>query len=55
MVWLLSCITAGGASLTDVFFFFMHDPGAAFVNKVLNPHSLNRFIYFFSDPPHLIR
>ncbi|KAL5478057.1 hypothetical protein EMCRGX_G024933 [Ephydatia muelleri] len=26
--------------------------GAAFVNEVLNPHSLNRYI---SDPPHLIK
>ena len=33
-------------------FFLMHDPGAAFVNEVLNPHSLNRYI---SDPPHLIK
>ena len=50
----LLCITADGAS-SNRRFFLMHDPGAAFVNKVLNPHSLDRYIYFFSDPPHLIK
>ena len=34
---------------------FRHDPGEKIVHKVFNPYTGDgRYIFFFSDPPHLI-
>ena len=47
-------ITADGAS-SNRRFFKLHDPTAKFLHKTLNPHDPDRYIFFFSDPPHLIK
>lgn len=51
-------ITADGAS-TNRLFFKMHNPNAAadeITYKVYNPHAPDgRFLYFFSDAPHLMK
>lgn len=51
-------ITADGAS-TNRLFFKLHSPSSApkeVTYKVYNPHSRDgHYIYFFSDPPHLIK
>ena len=51
-------ITADGAS-TNRLFFKIHNPNAtrdAITYKVYNPHAPDgRFLYFFSDAPHLIK
>jgi len=51
-------VTADGAS-TNRLFFKLHSPSSAskeVTYKVYNPHSQEgRYIYFFSDPPHLIK
>lgn len=37
-------------------FFSMHGPRTEFLHKVENPFSSDgRFLFFFSDPPHLIK
>ena len=52
------CITADGASSNRKFFRMHHakkDPGTYFY-KARNPYSSdNRWVYFVSDPPHLIK
>ncbi|KAL5497084.1 hypothetical protein EMCRGX_G013484 [Ephydatia muelleri] len=47
-------ITADGAS-SNRRFFKLHDPTAKFLHKTLNTHDPDRYIFFFSDPPHLIK
>ena len=51
-------LTADGAS-TNRLFFRLHNPDSArneITYKVVNPHSSDgRSLFFFSDPPHLIK
>ena len=51
-------LTADGAS-SNRLFFKLHNPNAGphdITYKVYNPYSPDgRFLYFFSDPPHLIK
>lgn len=48
-------MTADGAS-TNRRFFKIHSLGRNLMHKVVNPYAPEkRFIYFVSDPPHLIK
>ncbi|KAL5515328.1 hypothetical protein EMCRGX_G000480 [Ephydatia muelleri] len=47
-------ITADGAT-NNRRFFKLHDPSSPLVHKTENPFDPDRFVYFFSDPPHLIK
>ena len=47
-------ITADGAT-NNRRFFKLHDPSSPLVHKTKNPFDPDRFVYFFSDPPHLTK
>lgn len=47
-------LTCDGAS-TNRRLFKLHQAGKELVHKVVNPFDMKRFVYFFSDPPHLLK
>ena len=48
--------TADGLSVNRHFFKLHGDDSQALIHKALNPYAPEqRYIYFFSDPPHLIK
>lgn len=47
-------LTCDGASVNRRL-FKLHQTGKEFVHKVVNPFATERFVYFFSDPPHLLK
>ena len=47
-------LTCDGAS-TNRRLFKLHQSGKQLVHKVVNPFDTKRFVYFFSDPPHLLK
>eukprot|EP00731_Ephydatia_muelleri_P018851 Em0011g891a len=47
-------ITADGAS-SNRRFFKIHEKQSHLDTKIVNPHAPERSIFFFSDPPHLIK
>ena len=50
------CITADGASPNRKFFSMHKSPGQSLTYKTINPYAKeDRFIFFISDPPHLIK
>ena len=46
-------ITADGAT-SNRRFFKLHNPSSPLVHKTENPYDPDRFVYFFSNPPHLL-
>ena len=47
-------ITADGAS-SNRRFFKIHEKRSHLDTTIVNPHAPERSIFFFSDPPHLIK
>ena len=47
-------LTCDGASVNHRL-FKLHQTGKELVHKVVNPFATERFVYFFSDPPHLLK
>ena len=47
-------LTCDGASVNRRL-FKLHQTGKELVHKVVNPFATERFVYFFSDPPHLLK
>ena len=47
-------ITADGAT-SNRRFFKLHNPASPLVHKTENPYDPDRFVYFISDPPHLLK
>ena len=47
-------LTCDGASVNRRL-FKLHQTGKQLVYKVVNPFATERYVYFFSDPPHLLK
>ena len=47
-------LTCDGASVNRRL-FKLHQTGNQFVHKVVNSFATERHLYFFSDPPHLLK
>ena len=47
-------ITDDGAT-SNRRFFKLHNPSSPLVHKTESPYDPDRFVYFFSDSPHLLK